>query len=206
MKPVAIFLHAMGVRMIVYIDDILVITETAAQVKSHLEVLMLLLTGLGFIINVAKSVTTPTQQIKFLGLRVDSTSLQLSLPGEKLHHIKMEVCQHLQRSQVMAHQFAQLIGKLHAASLAVLPAPLFYRSLQVDLQRALALANQNYNMTLSSQTIEELTWWQEKLAQWNGKALLCKQQTMVITSDTSLQSWGAVCNGTRTGGPWGHLE
>jgi len=61
--------------MIVYIDNILVMAETAAQVKSHLDVLMLLLTGLGFIINVEKSVTTPTQQIEFLDLRVDSTSL-----------------------------------------------------------------------------------------------------------------------------------
>jgi len=132
MKPVAIFLHAMGVQMIV---NILVMAETAAQVKSHLEMPMLLLTGLGFIINIAKFVTTPTQQIEFLGLRVDSTSLQLSLPGEKLHHIRMEVSQHLQKSQVTAHQLAQLIGKLHAASQAVLPAPLFYHSLQVDLQR-----------------------------------------------------------------------
>jgi len=208
MKPVAIFLRAMGVRMIVYIDDILLMADTAAQVKSHLEALMLLLTGLGFIVNVAKSVTTPTQQIEFLGLRVDSTSLHLSLPGEKLHHIRMEVSQHLQRSQVTARQLAQLIGKLHAASQAVLPAPLFYRSLQVDLQRALSQANQNYNMTLSlsPQGKEELTWWQEKLAHWNGKALLCRQQTMVITSDASLQGWGAVCKGTRTGGPWGHPE
>ena len=73
MKPVAIFLHSMGVRMIVYIDDILVMAETATQVKSHLDALVFLLTGLGFIINVKNSVTTPTQQIDFLGLRVDST-------------------------------------------------------------------------------------------------------------------------------------
>ena len=29
---------------------------------------------------------------------------------------------------------------------------------------------------------------------------------MVIESDASLQGWGAVCNGTRTGGPWSQLE
>ena len=82
-----------------------------------------LLTGLVFIINVPKSVTTPAQQI---GLKVDSTSIKLSFPGEKLHHIWMEVSQHLQRSQLTAQQLVQLIGKLHAASQAVLPAPLYY--------------------------------------------------------------------------------
>ena len=120
----------------------------------------------------------------------------------------MEVSQHLQKSQVTARQVAQLIGKLHAASQAVLPAPLFYRSLQGDLQRALSHSNQNYSTTLSlsPQAREELTWWLEKLSQWNGKTMLFRQQTMIITSDASLQGWGAVCNGTRTGGPWGQLE
>jgi len=182
--------------------------DTAAQVQSHLEALMFLLTGLGFVINMMKSVTSPTQQIEFLGMMVDSTSLQLSLPGEKLHHIRKEVNQNLQRPQVTARQLAQLIGKLHAASQAVLPAPLFYQSLQGDLQKALTLSNQDYNaaLSLSPQAKEELTWWQEKLVQWNSKPLLCRQQTVIITSDASLQGWGAVCKGTRTGGPWSQSE
>ena len=208
MKPIAIFLRARGVRMIVYIDNILLMADTAAQAKSHLEALTFLLTGLGFVINAQKSITTPTQQIEFLGLKVNSVSLHLSLPGEKLHHIRMEVRQHLQRSQVTARQLAQLIGKLHATSQAVLPAPLFYRSLQGDLHRVLNLTNQNYDalVSLSAQALEELIWWQEKLTQWNGKALLCRPQTITITSDASLQGWGAVCNGTRTGGPWSQSE
>ena len=74
--------------MIVHIDDILLMVDTAAQVESHLEVLIFLLIGLGFIINVPKSITTPTQQIEFLSLKVNSVSLHLSLPGEKLHHNK----------------------------------------------------------------------------------------------------------------------
>ena len=36
--------------------------------------------------------------------------------------------------------------------------------------------------------------------------LLCRPQAITITSDASLQGWGAVCNGTRTGGPWSHSE
>ena len=77
--------------MIVYMDDILLMADTAAQAESHLKALAFLLTGLGFIINVQKSITNPTQQIEFLGLKVDSVSLHSSLPGEKLHHIRMEV-------------------------------------------------------------------------------------------------------------------
>ena len=101
--------------MIVYIDDIILMADTAAHEVSHLQALAFLLTGLGFIINVQKSITTPTQKIEFLGLVVDSLSQYLSLLREKLHHIRMEVRQHLQRPQVTAQQLAQLIGKLNAA-------------------------------------------------------------------------------------------
>ena len=32
----------------------------------------------------------------------------------------------------------------------------------------------NASLTLSSPAREELLWWQERLAQWNGKALVCQ--------------------------------
>ena len=204
MKPVVIFLRARGVRMIVYIDDILLMADTATQAESHLKALTFLLTGLGFIINVQKSITIPTQQIEFLGLKVDSVSLHLSLLGEKLHHIRMEVRQHLQRPQVTARQLAQLIRKLHVTLQAVLPVPLFYRSLQGDIQRVLNYTNQNYSalLSLSTQAQEELTWWKRKLAQWNGKSLLCRSQTITITSDAFLQGWeqSAMASGQRVHG------
>jgi len=183
-------------------------TSILQKVKGHLEALTHLLTGLGFIINTTKSITATTQQIEFLGLQVDSTTLHSSLPGEKIHHLKMEVNQNLQRPQVTARQLAQLIGKLQAASQAILTAPLFYRSLQGNLQKALIHSSQDYNtlLSLSPSAWEELTWWLERFAQWNGKALLHHEQNVIIRSDASLQGWEAVCNDTRTGGPWSQLE
>ena len=119
------------------------------EVTLHLEALLYLLTDLGFIINIPKSVTSPTQQIEFLGLQVQSTTLRLSLLGEKLHHIRLEVNLTLQKGQMTVRHLAQVIGKLHAASQAVL---LFYRSLQGDLQKVLNSSNQDHtaSLTLSS--------------------------------------------------------
>ena len=78
-KPISIFLRSMGVRMIVYIDNILVMGESPEQVKGHLEALTYLLTGLGFVINIPKSITTPAQRVEYLGLLVDSITLHPSL-------------------------------------------------------------------------------------------------------------------------------
>jgi len=74
-KPITILLRGMGVRTVVFIDDILNLGESPSLVESHPVALMYLLTRLGFIINVPKSITTPTQKIEFLSLQVDSTSL-----------------------------------------------------------------------------------------------------------------------------------
>ena len=51
LKPVAAFLRGLGVRLIVYIDDMLVIGKSPAETRDHVEALIVLLEGLGFIIN-----------------------------------------------------------------------------------------------------------------------------------------------------------
>ena len=106
--------------MIVYIDDILLMGDSPNQVESHLEALVFILTNLGFIINVPKSVTTPTQIIEFLGLLVNSTSLHLGLPGEKLldgGHITPT--EGISYSTPVSTNYSEL----SAASQAVLPYP-----------------------------------------------------------------------------------
>ena len=208
LKPVAAFLRSLGVRLIVYIDDMLVIGKSPAEVVDHVGALSVLLEGLGFVINREKSITTPSQQIEFLGLRVDTFTMTLSLPGHKIRMIRGEAIQLLRQGSISARKVAQFIGKLNAAAQAVFPAPLFYRHLQRDLQEALARGNQSYesSLQLSQASREEIQWWQEHLTLWNGRTLLKHRQQMVIQSDASLTGWGAVCRGVRTGGPWSPEE
>ena len=72
-KPVAAKLRELGVRMIVYIDDMLIIAETPELLRDHTTGLIYLLENLGFIIGYKKCVLEPTQSIYFLVFMVDST-------------------------------------------------------------------------------------------------------------------------------------
>ena len=126
LKPVAAFLRSVGVRLFVYIDDILVIGKTPDEVRNHTDALIALLEGLGFIVNMEKSVLTPSQQIEFLGLLLNTTSMCLTLPGHKIRTIRKEAALLLRQGNFSARKLAQFIGKLNAASQAVFPAPLFY--------------------------------------------------------------------------------
>jgi len=47
---------------------------------------------------------------------------------------------------------------------------------------------------LSPQALEDLQWWNLHLSSWNGRSLITQASSMTITSDASLQGWGATCN------------
>ena len=61
---------------------------------------------------------------------MDSRDMTLTLPQEKVNAI-IDQCQlFFSRDQVKVREITQMIGNLSYSGVAVLPAPLFYRSLQ----------------------------------------------------------------------------
>ena len=46
---------------------------------------------------------------------------------------------------------------------------------------------------------EELLWWRNHLAPWNGRSLSRKKDDLLIKTDASNLGWGAFCNGIRIG-------
>ena len=55
MKPVIILLRSWGVRIIIYIDDMLILAETSEQAYQHIKTLLWILQFLGFVVNQEKS-------------------------------------------------------------------------------------------------------------------------------------------------------
>ena len=125
MKPLMGLLRAWGIRIVIYIDNMLILSEFREAAAQHLEVLIFLLEALGFIVNKEKSILCPSQELEFLGLSVDSQSLQLKLPIEKMKQIRKEAGQLQRKESMSARQLSQFLGKLNAASQAVLVTPLF---------------------------------------------------------------------------------
>ena len=83
-RPMVAALRELGLRLIIYIDDILAMAETESLLRDHTTAVIYLLENLGFVINHPKSELTPTQEIDFLGFTVNSTKMELKLPGEKI--------------------------------------------------------------------------------------------------------------------------
>ena len=163
---------------------------------------------LGFTVNMEKTVLDPSQYLEFLGFMVDTTKMELSLPAQKIKKIRAESRQILEAELVTARTLSRLIGKMNATNQVIPPAPLFYRSLQMDLTMALRRVDRDYetHLNLSPDSREELIWWDTQMIKWNGRTVLATEPDLTIESDASSQGWGASCQGTSTGGPWSPLE
>ena len=169
-KPVVTILRTLGTRIIIYIDDILVMAPSKKLGQEHTECLVFLLENLGFTVNRQKSLTDPTQEIDFLGLVADSVLMELRLPGSKINNIRSNAKALLQMVQPTAREVSRLVGKLTHATHAMRAAPLFFRHIQACLQAALqTLQDYSHHCPLTKEAKGSLNWWATHPTSWNGK-------------------------------------
>ena len=84
--PIAI-VQKLNVRLIVYLDDILLMASTVEEILMARDTLIFLFQNLGFLINVKKSQFYPVQHLEFLGVNVNSIKMELTLPSENINKI-----------------------------------------------------------------------------------------------------------------------
>ena len=70
-------------RLIIYLDDILVMNQTKQGALEDGKKLSDVLESVGFLKNLKKSTLTPVQGIEFLMFIIDSNSMTLSYPQRK---------------------------------------------------------------------------------------------------------------------------
>ena len=188
LKPVLAILRKRGVKLIAYIDDILILAESRDLIQDQVTGMFYLLECLGFIVNRKKSILNPTQVIEFLGLSVDSIAMELRLPLTKMKLIQAEACKLAREMSISARTLAQLLGKMNATNCVLPPAPLFCHQLQIALANTLERNSQCYEaqVLLTQDCLEELEWWNTNMSRWNGKTLLKQDIDLMIDSDASL--------------------
>ena len=127
--PIAL-LWRKGTLIIIYLDDLLLIGGTAKNVQMYHDTVILLLQELGFVINLKKSVMTPSLEMEFLGLAIKSKEMTISLPEEKLQKVKFQYLHLYQSPQVSILQLTKVLGDLTSTIQAALSARINSRFLQ----------------------------------------------------------------------------
>ena len=80
LKPAVATLHSLGMRLVLYLDDMLILAQAKEVTRECLATTLELLLSLGFIINL-KSVLNSTQKI---GFQINSQKMIISLPQQKI--------------------------------------------------------------------------------------------------------------------------
>ena len=204
LKPILAILRRTGIRLVAYLDDILIMNSTQGGARENILALRNILENLGFIINLEKSIFHPQQVIEFLGVIVNSIEMQFALPEDKVTSILKECKQMVRKQTTTLSQLSHIIGKFTSCKIAVLQAPLHYRGLQ-------HLKNSNVNnektaIPLDDHSKEDLYWWVNNLPLANGRSCQNLLPSLMIQSDASNSGWGAVCQGVETRGTWSRQE
>ena len=87
LKPVVSTLRKLGIRIILYLDDMLIMSRSKEETRRNLATTVELLIALGFIVNLKKSVLSPVQELEFLGFILNSHRMTIALPFQKLHSL-----------------------------------------------------------------------------------------------------------------------
>ena len=151
--------------IVVYLDDFLVVGKTLKECQEAFYVLCRLLEELGFTISPNK-VVEPCQKLTFLGVEIDTESLTLSLPQDKLHSLKDTLLSFSHRARASKRQLQQLAGRLNWACKVVFGGRTFLRRI-LDLMNS--LCKQSDKCLLNKEFFKDLDWWLQFLEVFNGQ-------------------------------------
>ena len=83
LRVVVAFLRKNGLRLVIYLDDILIAASSQSEARLEVERVRSLLEALGFVISDKKSSEEPSQWLEYIGLFFDSVKMRLILPDRK---------------------------------------------------------------------------------------------------------------------------
>ena len=196
-------LRQQGLRVASYIDDWLLCASSAREVVSDTAKVMSHVTSLGFTINQAKSMTTPTQSTDFIGITLDSVAYRARLSQDRVNDLlkcvalfKIGRTLQLGTCLRMAGLMASAISLVRLGRLHMRPFQRWLRSLCLPTRFTRRRVRVSANCTLA------LKWWSNERTLTEGVPLGLPLVRKLVTTDASLSGWGATHDGRTARGVW----
>ena len=183
--------------LVVYVDDFIIICPTQAMAWYAYWALRILLTKLGFQVNMrAHKCIAPCQIIEFLGITLDSVAMQARLSPAKLAATSTMVADLLQRTSITRRELDKVNGKLNWVCKVVYGGRTFLRRL-IDAQWSVQRPHHHVRITAGLRL--DLQWWARFLHQFNGHTNLIPSMPVsfddISTDASSSYGYGAFLMG-----------
>ncbi len=194
-----------GIQISYNMDDTLLRAPWFVQAAADTQLVGNLFQQAGFLLHRAKSVSTPTQQIKDLGLFTNLVTMCLSLPEDMVKRLRAAVKKAIHELNNRRVLTVRIVAKTVGFVVSLLPATVYgkahYRSLEFAKLDQLHAANENFDGPFSwpEQCRDDLEWWANPNNVFSArfKSSPC---TTTLTTDASLEGWGAIWNGSEVHG------
>ena len=198
---VARFVKASGFYCTNYLDDFLVLGDTFEECQQAQLLLHRTLRSLGFYI-AYKKVKSPARVQTYLGVEIDTNSMELRLPQDKMDKLGVELEFFKNKTKASKKQLQRLCGVLSHCATLVKGGRTFSHRVICMLKRFTGVKR---FISLSKGFHADLAWWGKFAGWFNGSAKIIKknQKVSLVYSDASGSGFGAFCGADWLCGAWG---
>ena len=197
-SPVLHWCRTQGIRVVFYLDDILILSKSYPDSANHCARLKGLLNRLGFNLNLRKSELVPKQSFVYLGLAWDSVAMTVSLPPDKVSDLRDSARQILNSRSLTTRSLQRFLGKVNFACIAVPRGRLMCRPIQRCVPKGNSRLFQSTSLTPEAR--QAVQWWAALKVSTNP--LWFPETAATLTTDASIKGWGATLSGQSIKGLW----
>ena len=202
-RELALSLREQGVRLRMYLDDWLILSQSQETCHVHTQSVLLEASSLGFVLNLQKSELTPSQQFQYLGMSFDTQSM-LVRPGSKRLNRLLQSLQRLRAlPSASARQITALIGSMESLATLIPLGRLYKRPLQRQLaQRWSHAQGWDVQVPLGPWFLDVTDQWMDQSWLLTGVPIVMACPTLELYTDASTHGWGAHVDEFSAAGIW----
>jgi len=192
---VSFLMSKQGYSIVNYLDDFGG-ADTPSRAHGAYEALGSLLALLGLQENADKAEPPHTTMV-FLGILLDTISLTLTIPQDKLEATRALLGQWLKTEKATVKELQSLLGSLHHIACCVRPGKIFLNRMLATLRTVLASGSRTF--TPDQNFTKDVLWWHTCMASFNGISIMPETHweppDAVFSTDACLTGAGGFCQG-----------
>eukprot|EP01050_Picozoa_sp_SAG11_P018216 SAG11_NODE_2719_length_3048_cov_3.886402_1_plen_770_part_00 len=194
LRPVMAFFRSFGLKIVVFLDDLLIMSSSYIQCATDTQDVLTVLTYLGFIISTKEQVKlVPSQRQIWCGAEICSITMMFYLPRDKERKLQRLVRRTIKTVNagilLTRRQWAQVLGTLRATMFAVLPALLWSQAVRRFVGRGLRTDKRCWEERLPQPPAEVMdnlsVWVSPRFKNFNGRPIRPLPAQVFTESDAS---------------------
>ena len=202
--------HSYGVQHLLhYLDDFFTAGPATSPVcAQNLQSMFTLCEKINAPIKLSK-VEGPTTSLTFLGILLNSLTMEASISDDRKHALMDELRWMRQRDKCTQRELLSLIGKLSFCC-KVVPAGRIFLRRMIDLSNT--VSHLHHRISLTTEAYLDLQWWLDFLPEWSGTSLILNTRWIpspalhLYTDASGLHGWGAYWDGRWLQSSWSTLQ